>query len=245
MKWLCVDIGNTSISYAYYLNKKISSMKKVVTSIDSMKIFNNLINNQLDTAIISSVVPSLSKKLIGYLKSKKKSVFEISHLNSLVNLEVETPAEVGADRICNVCATTSIYGSPSITIDFGTATTFDVVNKEGNFIGGAIAPGIDVSADYLINKTELLKKIVYRFPDSIIGKNTIENIQSGVMYGGLYAIEGMINSITHSMKFKNPKIILTGGFGSLISNKLSIKHKYEETLTILGMIEIYKQNFNQ
>ena len=249
MKLICIDIGNTSISYSYYINKKvILPIQRLECNMNSIQmlieIIDKLLKKEKYTVIISSVVPSLSNIFFSNLKSKYISFFEITHLNSIVNLKVEDPREVGADRICNVCATKSIYGNPSITIDFGTATTFDVINNNGDFIGGAIAPGIDISADYLINKTELLKKIVYKFPNSIIGKNTIENIQSGVMYGGLYSIEGMINSIINSMNFKNPNIILTGGFGSLIEDKLLIKHEYEEALTILGMVEIYKENFN-
>ena len=131
------------------------------------------------------------------------------------------------------------YNSESIVIDFGTATTYDIINDKGEFIGGAIAPGIDISADYLIKKTALLKNTIYKFPKNVIGKNTTSNIQSGVMYGGLGSIEKMINLIQEETQNHNIKIIITGGFGLLISNALQIQHSYIENLTIQGMLEIF------
>ena len=154
-------------------------------------------------------------------------------------MELYTPGEVGNDRLCNITASNAIYGHPAIIIDFGTATTYDIINKHGDFIGGAIAPGIDISADYLINKAALLKETVYTFPDSIIGNDTESNIQSGVMYGGLFSVEGMINEIKSQTNFSDYKIIITGGFGKIISPQLSVDYIYSESLTINGMLTIY------
>ena len=208
MNALCLDIGNTSIKCCKIINDKINKIDNVLKSdnlISFLKVYNLNDTNHL---LISSVVPNLSKQIKELFNTKNIEIFEVSYKNSGINLEVDNPSEVGADRICNVSAANKIYGSPSIIIDFGTATTYDITNDEGNFIGGAIAPGIDVSADNLISKASLLKDTVYQFPKSIIGKNTISNIQSGVMFSGLHSVKGMIQQIKDEMGFQNPKIIL-------------------------------------
>jgi len=240
MNTLCLDIGNTSISYCEVNNKRnIESIKRIYRHEDVIDFFKNYDTNNINQVIISSVVPKISKILIKEFKLKEMNIFEITYQNCKINLKVENPSEVGNDRICNVAGANKLYGGECIIIDFGTATTYDITNKEGYFLGGAIAPGIDVSADNLILKASLLKETIYQFPNSIIGNNTKSNIQSGVMFSGLYSVKGMINHIIQETNFMNPNIILTGGFGKLISNKLDIKHIYNEVLTIEGMIEIY------
>ena len=137
-------------------------------------------------------------------------------------------------------AITKIKGD-CIVLDFGTATTYDVINKKQEFIGGAIAPGIDVSANYLIKKAALLKNTILEFPEKIIGKNTKTNIQSGVMYSAIYSIEGMVENINRELN-SEPNLILTGGFSSLISPKLSFKHTLEPNLTLEGIRLIYEES---
>ena len=122
-------------------------------------------------------------------------------------------------------------------------TTYDIINEKGNFIGGAIAPGIDVSANYLIQKAALLNETTFKFPDKVIGKNTETNLQSGIMYGGLDSIEGMINRIKTETNYKKPYIILTGGFSSLISDRMQTPHKLDETLTLYGLKLIVDNNY--
>ena len=156
-----------------------------------------------------------------------------------MNFLVDAPSEIGNDRICNIAGAHKYSDSASIIIDFGTATTYDVINDGGDFIGGAIAPGIDISADYLISKTAQLKNTIYKFPDNVIGTNTTSNIQSGVMFGGLESVKGMVKLIKKEINNLSAEVIITGGFGLLISNALETKHTYSETLTIEGMLEIF------
>ena len=209
-----------------------SSEEEIIVKSDEEN--NKKVTSDNDTEVIKQI-----KELFN---TKNIEIFEVSYKNSGINLEVDNPSEVGADRICNVSAANKIYGSPSIIIDFGTATTYDITNDEGNFIGGAIAPGIDVSADNLISKASLLKDTVYQFPKSIIGKNTTSNIQSGVMFSGLHSVRGMIKQIKDEMKSLSPNVILTGGFGKLISEALDVEHIYNESLTIEGMLNIYNKS---
>ena len=159
-----------------------------------------------------------------------------------INLNVKIPSEVGNDRICNVVAAKEIYGIPSIVIDFGTATTYDIIDKNGNFIGGAISPGIETSAKYLIEKAALLDKTKFNFPEQVIGKTTTTNIQSGIMFGAIDQITGMIDRIKKETQNDNYSIILTGGFGKLLSPKLTIKHILDEHLTLKGLLHIHSLN---
>ena len=229
MRVLCLDIGNTSTTYCEVI-EDIKSLNRLPKSLDTIDFFVSYDVSTVDQVVISSVVPNLSEKITKTFKTKNLDVFEVSFNNCGINLMVQNPSEVGSDRICNVAAANKIYGGRCIVIDFGTATTYDVTDKDGSFIGGAIAPGIDVSADNLISKASLLKDTVYQFPSSVIGDDTTSNIQSGVMFSGLHSVVGMINQITQEMKFLNPSIILTGGFGSLISDKLDIANAKIEAL---------------
>ena len=241
MNTLCLDIGNTSITYCKVLDNALQPLNRLSKFDNTVDFFNCYDIDSINQIVISSVVPELSQQIVNLFQAKDLNIFEISHKNCEINLKVEKPSEVGNDRICNVAGANKLYGGESIIVDFGTATTYDIADKEGSFIGGAISPGIDVSADNLIAKASLLKETIYQFPDSIIGNTTTSNIQSGVMFSGLYSVRGMINQIIKETKFADPNIILTGGFGELISNKLDINHIYNETLTIEGMIDIYKR----
>jgi len=241
MNILCIDIGNTSISYCYVKNNQLEKLNRISNSDNLFKEISRDKTENIDLLLLCSVVPKLTSVIFKYAKSKKLNIYEINYKSNYIKLLVNNPSEVGNDRICNVAAIKKLYNSPSIIIDFGTATTYDITNKDGNFIGGAIAPGIDVSANYLIKKTALLKETIYQFPRNIIGKNTQENIQSGVMYGGLESVKGMIKLIKNEMKV-NLNIIVTGGFGKIISSHLDIKHDYIEKLTIRGMLDIYNHS---
>ena len=241
MKFLLLDIGNTSIAYSTTLDDKVQKINRI-KNVENLDDFINSLNfNEINKVIICSVVPSISNSIINILKLKNIDFFEINHVNCGIKLLVNNPSDVGADRICNVVGANKI-NTPSIIIDFGTATTYDITTENGDFIGGAISPGIDISADYLIERAALLKETIYTFPDLIIGQSTESNIQSGVMYGGLFSVLGMINAIKLEMENSNMQIIITGGFGKLISDKLSIEHTYSKSLTMDGMIQVYSNN---
>ena len=230
---LCIDIGNTNIVYATWENNGFSNIHRFETKRNNFLIPNA---ETITHVGISSVVPDLTDYYKNYLKELLNiNAFIVNHKNCKIKLDVNNPEEVGSDRICNAFGAKEKYGSPCIIVDFGAATTYDILDKEGSFIGGAIAPGIDVSANYLIKKAALLNNAAFKFPNTVIGKTTETNLQSGIMYGGLDSVEGMINRIINETNYHNPKIILTGGFSSLISNKMKPKHILDETLTLYGL----------
>ena len=238
MNFLLLDIGNTSIAYSITKNGKVTDIHRVENQEYINKFMKLFDFSHIDKTLICSVVPSISDSVVDVLKYKDVDYFEINYTHAKTKLLVDKPSEVGNDRICNIMGA-KVINAPAIIIDFGTATTYDIINENGDFIGGAISPGIDISADYLINKAALLKTTAYIFPNSIIGTTTESNIQSGVMYGGLFSVIGMINSIKSELGNQDVEIIITGGFGKLISDKLDIKHKYIESLTMDGMLNIY------
>ena len=158
-----------------------------------------------------------------------------------MELDVEVPEEVGADRICNTAAVKKLAGCPAIVGDIGSATNYDVIDEKGVFIGGSIAPGPETAARNLFEKGALLKETTFTLPDSIIGKDTVTNLQSGIMMGAIDAIDGMFARIQFESGWKNPNTIITGGFGEIISPHLKTKHTLIPTLTLDGIQIIYEK----
>ena len=242
MMFLAIDIGNTNITAGVFHNSKITKVIRINTSDSAKKglsYFNSLKINEI---IISSVVPKKTEDYINLFKTQINIIPKIVDYNYLkfLKLSVDNPKSVGADRICNIISANKKYNGAKIIIDFGTATTFDVINENNTFIGGSIAPGIDISANYLYKKAALLRNTTFKFPEKVIGKNTKTNLQSGIMYGAVDSVEGMIKRIQNEVKFKISEVILTGGFSTIISPGLSIKHRIEKFLTLYGIYLISK-----
>ena len=192
---------------------------------------------------ISSVVPNITIIYDRLVEKyfKKKALHITSNLNLGMDILYENPNAVGADRICNAVAGKEKYGYPLIILDFGTATTFDCINSDGNYIGGVICPGIESAASVLHHKAAKLPKIELEFPKKIIGTNTDESMQSGIMYGIVEMIEGLINKISLEMQSK-PKVVATGGLASLISTKTDCIDAIDSDLNLAGIYNIYKKN---
>jgi len=240
---LAVDIGNTSISICLFEKNKIfkkSYFNSTQNFIDFMD--KNTKQYDIQLAIISSVAPQLSNKLTDILLTKYNiSNTHIDYKSSNLDLQVPYPETVGVDRLCNMFAVQRDYSTPAIIIDFGTATTYDVINRSNQFIGGVIAAGVETSAKYLINKAALLSDTDLIFPENVIGIDTKTNIQSGIMFGSVDQVEGMIRRIYVETKTEY-SIILTGGFAKLISPKLSYPHIVDQDLTLKGIIYIDGSN---
>ena len=240
---LVVDIGNTQIKLGVFENQKLIKEVSFLT-FEAFKQNINLLNSySIHSAAISSVVPKLTNIIIDEIKNYCcDNVLIVTEQNCQIKLNVEQPKTVGADRLCNMSAAIHCYNSPLIIVDFGTANTYDVVDSNCTFIGGVISPGIETSAQYLIKKAALLDETKFHFPDQVIGKTTKTNIQSGIMFGAIDQINGMINRIKDETQTDNYTIILTGGFGKLLSPKLNVKHTLDEHLTLKGLLHIYSLN---
>ena len=240
MNIFAIDIGNTSTTCGLFYNNKLLS-KSIFKKNDSQSMLSYIIANDFRAlVVISSVDPSQTEKLVKLLEKNNFKSKIISHKNCGLLMDVESTKEVGVDRICNSYAAKKLYKSPCLVIDFGTATTYDVINKNNIFIGGAIAPGIEVSSENLISKAALLNKVTYEIPKHAIGKNTLTNLQSGIVLGAIDSIHGMIKRIQKEIiENENLKIILTGGFSQIISPVIKFNHEINLDLTLMGINLIY------
>ena len=251
---LVADIGNTSTTVGIYDGDKLIISWKVASDKKRSEdeygiILSGLLKHSdlavnLKSAVISSVVLPLTENFKTAIeKYLKIPVLVIStKINTGIILNVDKPKEVGADRIANAYAAYEIYGGPAVVVDFGTATTFDVVSNDGKFTGGIIAPGIGISAEALSTFTSLLPKVRIEAPTSSIGKNTIDAMLSGLVRGHAAMIDGLIQSIEKELD--SPVItIATGGYSTIITDCLKRPFDYlTPHLTLDGMRMLYELN---
>jgi type III pantothenate kinase len=161
-----------------------------------------------------------------------------------IKILYDDPSQVGADRIANAVAAYQIYGGPTIIVDLGTATTFDVISEKGEYLGGAIAPGIETSSQNLFKRAAQLFKVSLKKPHRAIGKDTEESLRSGIIFGSVGQIDGIVNRIKQELRnkhniMKKPKVIATGGLADLIARESKTIQKVEPTLTLEGLRRIY------
>ncbi|MBC8400711.1 MAG: type III pantothenate kinase [Candidatus Marinimicrobia bacterium] len=250
---LAIDIGNTNTVLGLFANSQLIESWRLQTeesrTIDeSWAIFRQLaMTYKIDLTalrgvVFGSVVPKLTfifrKMSTKYLQIEPLEVN--GGLDLGIELLVESPREVGADRIANSYAGGLLYGKPAIVVDFGTATAYDVIDEKGNFIGGAIAPGIETSANYLVEKAALLHRIDFTVPANSIGTNTQTNLTSGILFGAADMVDGMVNRIKKEKGWGDIPVVVTGGLGKVIAGiSRSITH-FDENLTLKGLYHIYK-----
>ncbi len=246
---LALDIGNTNTSIGIYNKDKLidtfrisSDIKRTVDEYGVLLCsFLNLKKLKIEGAIISSVVPKLAvtyKEAIS--KYLKIDAINLSYKSKMpVKLMLDNNKEIGADRIANAAAVVKKYPLPAIVIDFGTATTFDIVDINHNFLGGIIAPGLEIQAKSLSQFTSKLPKLKIESAKSAIGKDTISAMLSGIVLGHKCMIEGMIKKCEQELNSK-ATIIATGGYCDILEN-CSIEH-IDKDLTLFGLKELYYMN---
>jgi len=247
---LAIDAGNTNIVIGIFDKEKLFSSWRIATERHKLAdeygiLIRGLLENQqikqseINEIVISSVVPQITTALV----EMAKRVFGISAFvvsaNEDIGVEIRgnNPSEVGSDRIVNAVAGYVEYGGPLIIVDFGTATTFDAVAENGAYLGGAIVPGIKISIEALFEKAAKLMSIDIERPDKVIGENTIECLQSGIYYGFLEQMEGIIHRMKNEMG-NNPKVIATGGLAELVAVDSKSVDVIDKELTLKGLMII-------
>ena len=238
---ILIDIGNTNIVFAVSNNNKIKKISRIDTNKETNtfiknvnRIIKNFLKNSKKFAVISSVVPHINTHIIKILNSYKIKTCVLKPKDVLSYLKIDYNLnEIGADRIANSVAVINSKIQNSIVIDFGTATTFEVL-KNGRFLGGLIFPGIELSKNSLIKKTSLLKNTQIIKTQMVVAKNTKDSIQSGFYWGYISVINGIIKKIIDEKKFK-PKIILTGGLAKIYKNDIKPRPIVNTKLTLEGL----------
>ncbi len=200
------------------------------------------LNGEITGIAVSSTVPRLTQALREMIDRwyDVPSIILGPGVKTGISILYDDPREVGADRIANAVGAFSSCGGPCIVVDFGTATTFDAISKEGEYLGGAIVPGIEISMDALFSHAAALRRVEMIVPKRVIGKNTVESIQSGMVYGYVAQAEGLCRKLEDEMG--DSKIILTGGLARAIAPHFSIEHFFDPWLTLHGLRIIFERN---
>jgi type III pantothenate kinase len=254
---LAIDIGNTNIHLGLWQNGTWALSWRARTVPDKMPDeYAVLVRNFLNSAdvgykaisgvIISSVVPPLTSAFIELIERyiEREPLVVTSALPSGVKIAIDQPEQAGADRIVNSAAVVALYGGPAIVIDFGTATTFDIISAQGEYCGGAIAPGINVAHDALVSRAAQLHKVNITPPPDPIGKNTIHAMQSGIFWGYVALIEGMVTRLKAAMG-DDPaqiKVIASGGLAPIFSKHTTVIDTIAPNLLLDGLRVIYELN---
>lgn len=253
---LVIDVGNSKISLGVYHNDRLVHHWKMETEknktadeyamqVHSFFRYVGIAFEDIQGVIISSVVPPIMYAL----EEMCRKYFHIKPLvvgpgvKTGLNIKSDNPREVGTDRIVNAVAAVHEYGGkgPLIVVDFGTAITYCYINEKGHYMGGAIAPGVTISSDALFTKASKLPRVELTKPSDIIAKNTIASIQSGIFYGFLGQVEGIVSRIKEQSK-DDPLVIATGGLAEFFSNETKMIDIVDKYLTLKGLYMIYKRN---
>ena len=255
---LCIDIGNTNIKYGIFKKDKLVASfrvasKRTSTADEYGVIVRDLLasasidRNDIEGIIMSSVIPQLNytmEHMCEYYFGRKPLVVGPG-IKTGLNIKVDNPKEVGADRIVNSIAAYKLYGGkkPIICIDFGTATTFNVISASGELLGGVIAPGIKGSLDSLVNGTAKLPNIELELPGKVICKDTVTNMQAGLLYGFAGLVDGIVGRIRRELGVRKDGciVVATGGLGSIIAKEADIDIT-DRTLTLVGLRLLYEMN---
>lgn len=255
---LLVDVGNTNIVIGVYkeneciVSWRISTDTKKTSdeySIQVMQLLNqyDLNPKEVKGIIISSVVPNIMHSLENMVRKS----FDIEPIvvgpgiKTGINIKYDNPKEVGADRIVNAVAANELYTKDLIIIDFGTATTYCALTKEGNYLGGCISPGIKISSDALFERAAKLPRIELEVPKNIICKNTITSMQAGILYGYIGQVEYIVKKTKEEMKslgLGEPFVIATGGLANTIARQTDVIDEVKGDLTLEGLRIIYEKN---
>jgi type III pantothenate kinase len=254
---LAIDIGNTNIVAGVFDGEKLKATWRLGTDVHKLEdeyaaLFFDLLSmkdlsfNDIDHAIVASSVPPL----VTIFEELCRRYFGVTPMvvgpgiKTGVRISLENPREVGADRIVNAAAAHRLYGGPLIVIDFGTATTLDAVSEEGDYLGGAIAPGIGISSDALFEHAAKLPRVELIRPQKAIGRNSVSAMQSGIIFGYVGLIEGIVARMQKELGGK-AKVIATGGLADIIASETAVVDAVDPDLTLVGLRLIHELNMGR
>ncbi len=250
-----IDIGNTNVVYGIFdRGEMVTAFRQrtslsitsdeIATFLHSMFLLRSVSFSDIDGIIIACVVPPLLDAYIsvGERYFQRRPMVVGPGIKTGIQILYENPKEVGADRIVNAVGALEKYKKSCIIVDFGTATTFDAVRSTKEYLGGAIAPGIGISMEALFTRTSKLPRVDFRKPPSVIGKNTVNSIQSGVVFGYIGIVENIVRLMKMEMSEENILVIATGGLSEIIAKETSVVDVVDTDLTLEGLRLIYERN---
>ena len=252
---ITIDVGNTNITVGVFNGDDVVASFRMTTKIPrtsdeyGMLLINLLEQNkicpdEIEDAILASVVPNVMHALEGavvkYLHIRPINIE--TGIRTGIKIVTENPRQIGADRIVDAAAAYGLYGGPVLVIDFGTATTYDLIDAEGAFISGVTAPGIRISAKALWEDTARLPEVEIKKPDSILARETISSMQAGLVYGQIGQTEYIINQVKKETGITDLKVVATGGLGRIIADETDTIDVYDSALTLDGLRILYEKN---
>jgi type III pantothenate kinase len=251
---LTIDIGNTNITLGLYEGKELGPRWRLATAYDHMPDeyglqLVGLLEHAghkpevVNSICLASVVPPLTSKITEACRRylNKEPLVVDAGVKTGVRVRYEDPRAVGADRIADAVAVLHLYGTPACVVDFGTATTFDAIAKNGDYLGGAIAPGIGIAAEALFQRTAKLPRVDLQKPPSVIGRNTVHSMQSGLLYGYVGLVEGMVARFRQELG-ADMKVIATGGLADIVAQETEVIQIVAPWLTLDGLQMIWEMN---
>lgn len=252
---LVVDVGNTNMTIGVYEGEALKATFRIMTKLPRTSdeygvLITQLLSNRgiatadLEGSIVASVVPDVMHALMGalvrYTETKPMNVGPGTKTG--IHIITEDPRAIGADRVVDAVAAYEKYGGPVLVLDFGTATTYDLITEKGEFAAGVTAPGIRISAEALWTQAAKLPNIAIRKPKSILAQETISSMQAGLVYGQIGQTEYIIRKVKEESGIENLKVVATGGLGRLIADETDSIDIYDSSLTLDGLRIIYEKN---
>lgn len=250
---LVIDAGNTNITLGVFEGEDLITQWRMITdhdkggdeyAVDLRNLFEsaNVDLRKIEAVVIASVVPPLDQTLTHMVQDcfQLTPLFINHTVDTGLKILYDAPADVGADRIVDAVAAASKYGAPCIVVDFGTATTFNVVNAACEYLGGVIAPGLMISAEALFLRAAKLPRVEIKKPEKVIGSSTVGAMQSGLYHGYAGLVDGVLEKIIAEMNTK-PRVIATGGLAPLIANASKFIENVDSTLTLDGLRLVYER----
>lgn len=252
---LAVDVGNTNLTFGVFDGEELKSRFTMTTKVsrtadeyglwlknllEAKKIPSGAITDVIISSVVPPVMPFLVEGIKEYLHCKPLIVGMGTKTG--IKVSVPNPKEIGADRIVDAVAAYELYGGPVLVIDYGTATTYDLVSEQGCFIAGITAPGIRICANALWNETARLPEIEIVKPDTILAKDTVTSMQAGLVYGYIGQTEYIIKKVKEEAGLDSMKVVATGGFGKIVSDETEMIDVYDPELTMKGLQMIHRKN---